>query len=281
MHRAAGGYAGAYQQVLRDFHAGTHEFRLAMGGLMFAAPFWALFVVAATVLSRPDGAATTRQTLLGVIFLLALPLVLILLLWIGYLGWQASRGGGAASRRLAATLLISAPRPYAEERGYNYRDLERLQRIARAHQQGALWRGLFLVLGLAVTLFLFSAGVQASRLGWVSLSSEASQIPGWLNALGLLGFLFLVVLLFLLLFLLARYAYDFFTAEPANRALLLATFEAQAILEKHGLAAREQFTLIEKRWLASQFGFRLDNEGGEQPLFVDGEGRRWFLLPLS
>lgn len=281
MNRAAGGYAGAYQQLLRDFHAGTHEFRLVMGGLMFATPFWALFVVAATVFSRPEGAATTRQTLLGVVFLLALPLVLIVLLWLGYLGWQARGGESSASGRLAATLLISAPRPYGAEHGYNYRDLERLQRIAHAHQQGALWRGLFLALGLAVNLFLLAAGVQASRLGWVNLRSAASQIPAWLNALGLLGFLLLVVLLFLLLFLLARYAYEFFTAEPANRALLLATFEAQAILEKHGLAAREQFTLVEKRWLASQLGYRLDTGGGEQPLFVDGEGRRWFLLPLS
>jgi hypothetical protein len=277
-HRVAAGYEGTYQQVVQEYHAAAREFRMLMAGLMFASPVWALFVVVATYASQPAGVSATRQTLLGVVFLLAIPLVLIVLVWIGYLGWSAGRRSGGASRRLAALLLISARRPYADVRGYNYRDLERLQRVARAHQQGALWRGLYLGLGLAVTLFLLLTGAQASRLGWVTLSSEASQIPGWLNALALLGFLILIVLLFLLLFLLARYAFDFFLAEPANRALLLAIFEAQAVLEKHGLAAREQFTVLEKRWLASQFGFRLENEGDEQPLFVDEDGQRWFLV---
>jgi hypothetical protein len=251
------GYARLYA-ALADWQTGTGS----LGPLLLALlPTYALIFAGAGLLAgqRAGLPAVHGAALLVVLGTAGLHLAAVFLL---RALWAGLRHPAERAQRLAAYLLIAAPRPYSSPGaapGLGRAGVLHLQRVAEHEQNASHWRG-------------YLAGLPVALLGAASAASLALGLALWQQAGGLAwpappvtlpgvvsaatwGMAALLAT-WLVALLLAR-AFEYLGGEPANRAVLFACQEALAFLEDKQLTARDELTLREKRAVAEHFGCAL------------------------
>jgi hypothetical protein len=184
-------------------------------------------------------------------------------------GWR--REAASTSRLaacIAAQLMAAEQRPFSNQQGLIYPDIQHLKQVVQIEQEAAKGRGS--AAHLVVLGALLLAGIAWSAV-WSVLTipapSAALPVPaGWTTFAGL------VILVGALGALRRGYAAarDIHNLERANRVLLLACENALSLLEFNQFTYLKEFSFRQKRALAEQLGCRI--------LPVEEAGRKGALL---
>lgn len=194
---------------------------------------------------------------------------------------------------LAAHIIAGGRRPYDSATGLNYKQIKRLQRIAEVEQNSADWRNSILeitllgIIGIALTRITDISLI--AMTGPIDVESESvsglyqSAIPSWFNnplllAVSISFWLWIGLKLY-------DYLFNFLVREPANRVVLTALIEAEALLDDNQLSERESISLEEKQYLSEFLGCSIVPSGKSRfrgfSWFCEPDGQKYTLVLLG
>ncbi len=153
---------------------------------------------------------------------------------------------------LTARIVIASQHPFNNDVGLSYDDLQHLKVIGQVEQSAAGWQGGLLSFAviwfLAENIGLFTS--QADAL--ISAAKKAQNIHNFgFDSFGWSIFwLFILIFIGAIAFIIFKFIYGFLGHEPANRAIIKACEDGQAILETLELKDEKKLTIQDKQRIA-------------------------------
>lgn len=194
---------------------------------------------------------------------------LVLVMLIFFLAFSATRNPSRAVPGIIVDMVLFYPKPYQDDGGLDYDDIQQLKRIAEIEQNSADWRGSYVNFAIVTIVAAFIANPQ---LIWNSvifplyeslypsetLPAEFTKyLPEQSFTDRVIGVVFAVFFLLWLLYKWLTYFREFISSEYANRAILLACEELLSVYRVKGFSRSKRMTFHERRDILELLGYRL------------------------
>lgn len=198
---------------------------------------------------------------------------------------------------IIVNMLIFSPRPYQNDLGLDYDDIQQLKRIGEIEQNSADWRGSYINY---VIIFILAALIANPQLLWEyiifplykmyindgsSTSIPVTNFPNSSNIERLLGLILIIFSILWILYKWVAYFREFISSEFANRAVLLACEELMALYRIRNISQTQRLSFRERRALMELFDYHLiahdkANISHKNWAIRDlGENGLWHLIP--
>lgn len=218
-----------------------------------------------------------------------------------FLAYSATQNPSRTVPEIIAHMLVFYPKPYQNELGLDYEDIQQLKRISEIEQSSADWRSSYInfviVSFMAIIVANFNyiwnyfiyPSFEQIILGNSNLPSTdlGIDLPQQTQLESTMGAIFVIVAVLWLLYKWLSYFREFISSEYANRALLLACEELSSIYRIRNLPQDQRMLFRERRAVLEMFDYHLiayekANLSHKQWAPMDlKENGLWILIPPS
>lgn len=194
-----------------------------------------------------------------------------MLFLIFFLAYSATQNPSSTVPEIIAHMIIFYPKPYQNELGLDYEDIQQLKRISEIEQNSADWRSSYInfvivsfvaillanfnyiwnyfIFPLLEQIFLGNSSPPPAELG--------IELPQQTQLQSTFGAFFIIFAVLWLLYKWLSYFREFISSEYANRALLLACEELLAIYRIRNLPQDQRMLFRERRAILEMYGYHL------------------------